>query len=232
MIATPGIRSKMAILRTQLAHLPRTFGLFRIAAGTDLMFWSILLIVQGLLPAGLVLLSKQFVDALTAAIRVTNRNQADLASLAVLGGGIATLLLAIEALRVLATWLRARLASAVEDHFNDLIHAKSTEVDLAFYDTPEQHDRLRLQPEVLRQLMDSYPYQLKFVVSAPEDLAEIRAVVSEVSGDRERVLLMPEGTDPATLAERGRWLVELCKQEGFRYSPRLHIDLWGNRRGV
>ena len=49
---------------------------------------------------------------------------------------------------------------------------------------------------------------------------------------KDRVVLMPEGVDPAVLAERGRWLAEICKQEGFRFSPRLHIDLWGNRRGV
>ena len=32
--------------------------------------------------------------------------------------------------------------------------------------------------------------------------------------------------------ERAVWLVEMCKQHGFRFSPRLHIDLYGNRRGV
>jgi 7-carboxy-7-deazaguanine synthase len=45
-------------------------------------------------------------------------------------------------------------------------------------------------------------------------------------------MLMPEGSDRETLRERGLWLVEICKSEGFRYSPRLHVDLWGNRRGV
>jgi 7-carboxy-7-deazaguanine synthase len=43
---------------------------------------------------------------------------------------------------------------------------------------------------------------------------------------------MPEGIDPAVLRERASWLVDICKQEGFRFSPRLHIELWGNRRGV
>jgi len=46
------------------------------------------------------------------------------------------------------------------------------------------------------------------------------------------VVLMPEGTDAATIRERAVWITEICKREGFRYSPRLHIDLWGNRRGV
>jgi 7-carboxy-7-deazaguanine synthase len=43
---------------------------------------------------------------------------------------------------------------------------------------------------------------------------------------------MPEGTDPAILRERALWLAEICKAENFRFSPRLHVDLYGNRRGV
>ena len=95
-----------------------------------------------------------------------------------------------------------------------------------------QHERLRYQPDVLRRLMRRYPYQLKFVITAPEDLAEVRQMVADLGAENSRVILMPEGIDASTLAERGRWLVEICKREGYRYSPRLHVDLWGNRRGV
>ena len=94
-----------------------------------------------------------------------------------------------------------------------------------------QHERLRYQPEVLRRLMARYPYQLKFVITQPDDLAEVRKMVAETGAANDHVILMPEGTDPSTLGERGRWLVEVCKNEGFRYSPRLHVDLWGNLRG-
>ena len=95
-----------------------------------------------------------------------------------------------------------------------------------------QHDRLRYQPDVLKQLMAEYPYQLKFVVSDPSDLAEIETTLKETGADRSRVVLMPEGTSPETLSERAHWLVEICKREGFRYGPRLHIDIYGNQRGV
>ncbi len=95
-----------------------------------------------------------------------------------------------------------------------------------------QHERLRYQPEVLNRLIGRYAYQLKFVIADPADLEEVHRVVHEIGASKERVLLMPEGVDPAVLAGRGRWLVEICKQEGFRFSPRLHIELWGNRRGV
>lgn len=95
-----------------------------------------------------------------------------------------------------------------------------------------QHERLRYQPEILKRLISRYPYQLKFVISDPADMTEVRAIVREVGAANDRVLLMPEGIDPATLAERGRLLVDLAKSAGFRFSPRLHIVLWGNRRGV
>ena len=95
-----------------------------------------------------------------------------------------------------------------------------------------QHERLRIDVEVLRRLMASCAYQLKFVVERPEDLTEIRSIVERTGAVSERVVLMPEGTDADVLRARGQWLVEIAKQEGFRFSPRLHIELWGNRRGV
>ncbi len=103
--------------------------------------------------------------------------------------------------------------------------------------TPEgsfraQHERLRYQPEVLRRLMDAYDYQLKFVVSSESDLAEVGRVIQDTGAARDRVLLMAEGTSAAVVRERALWIAEVCKREGFRYSPRLHVDLWGDRRGV
>jgi 7-carboxy-7-deazaguanine synthase len=103
--------------------------------------------------------------------------------------------------------------------------------------TPEgpwaaQHERLRLQVDVLKKLITSYEYQLKFVIAAPEDLAELKSLAVALNAPAERVILMPEGIDPVSLRERALWLAEICKSEGFRFSPRLHVDLYGNRRGV
>jgi 7-carboxy-7-deazaguanine synthase len=95
-----------------------------------------------------------------------------------------------------------------------------------------QHDRLRIRQDVLRRLMGAYDYQLKFVVEEEEDLDEIRSLLTSLRADPQRVILMPEGTDPDVLRDRGAWLAEICKAQGYRFSPRLHIDLYGNRRGV
>jgi 7-carboxy-7-deazaguanine synthase len=103
--------------------------------------------------------------------------------------------------------------------------------------TPEgvfraQHERLRLQPDVLRRLTAEYHYQLKFVIASEGDIAEVCAVVSQLNAPADKVILMPEGISAEVLCERGVWLAEICKRYGFRFSPRLHVDLYGNRRGV
>jgi 7-carboxy-7-deazaguanine synthase len=95
-----------------------------------------------------------------------------------------------------------------------------------------QHERLRFQPEVLRKLMSGYQYQLKFVIAEPGDMDEVNHVVTAVAADPRRVILMPEGRDTSTIHARGLWLAEICKSQGYRLSPRLHVDLWGDRRGV
>ena len=96
----------------------------------------------------------------------------------------------------------------------------------------ERHERLRIQTAVVRRLMADYDYQLKFVVAQAEDLGEVRELVGSFGAESGKVILMPEGIDAAVLRERSVWLAEICKQEGFRFSPRLHVELWGNRRGT
>lgn len=95
-----------------------------------------------------------------------------------------------------------------------------------------QHERTRYQPDVLKELMSRYPYQLKFVVAKPDDIGEIQHVVNELEADRARVLLMPEGTTPEILRDRSRWIVEVCKDHKYRFCPRLHVEIWGSQRGV
>lgn len=96
----------------------------------------------------------------------------------------------------------------------------------------EMHERARLRPDVVRGLMARYDYQLKFVIREEADVDEVSALVGQLAAPPERVLLMPEGVEPERLRERSVWLAEICRRTGFRYSPRLHIFLYGNRRGV
>ena len=100
----------------------------------------------------------------------------------------------------------------------------------------DRHEATRLQPDIIRQWLERGPSQLKFVVSAVEDLPEIEELLNEVGAipgfTRDKVLLMPEGTDVETLRERGPLLAELCLEHGFRFAPRIHIELFGNTRGT
>ena len=71
----------------------------------------------------------------------------------------------------------------------------------------------------------------KFVVVDPADLDEVCDLVRRYTIPPERVLLMPEGRDTSTLAFRSTWVAEACQQHGFRFTPRLHVLLWGDTRG-
>ena len=96
----------------------------------------------------------------------------------------------------------------------------------------QQHARLRWQPSVLKELLAAYEYQLKFVIADPQDLVELELMREVLKAPRGKVLLMPEGTSAETIRQRGLWLAEICKERGYRFSPRLHVDLWGDKRGV
>ena len=92
--------------------------------------------------------------------------------------------------------------------------------------------RVRTRRGSLEALVASQKSWFKFVVRDSKDLSEVEDLIAEFSLPRDRVMLMPEGTDSATLIERGRWLVDICMEKGFRFTPRLHILLFGNRRGT
>ena len=97
----------------------------------------------------------------------------------------------------------------------------------------KKHEATRLQPEVVSEWIRKFPFQLKFVVSTESDLAEIKNLLSRLPPvPSDQILLMPEGIDAQSLAARSPWLVDICKREGFRFCHRLHIELFGHKRGT
>ena len=91
---------------------------------------------------------------------------------------------------------------------------------------------LALIPERLAAFAADPRAYFKFVVATPGDVAEVLALAQTYAMPRERVFLMPEGTDSATLLMRARWLAQICAREGLRLSDRLHIHLYGDTRGT
>lgn len=95
------------------------------------------------------------------------------------------------------------------------------------------HERRRLNFSVLRNFLGRYDYQLKFVVEQPSDFAEIRDVVQRLGdADPARVLIMAQGTTRSRIEEKRSWIVPECLKHGYSYTPRLQIELFGNRRGT
>lgn len=95
------------------------------------------------------------------------------------------------------------------------------------------HERRRLNCDVIQNYLDDYDYQLKFVVERREDFVEIGEMLNQLRNvDPARVMIMAQGTKNRELNRKAKWIVELCKQYGFSYTPRLHIQLFGNRRGT
>jgi 7-carboxy-7-deazaguanine synthase len=102
----------------------------------------------------------------------------------------------------------------------------------------ERHEERRLDYEALAALVDEYDTQLKFVVTGPGDMSEIEELVAELRevasgpvGDSD-ILLMPEGMTRDELDRHRGEVAELAMEYGYRYTTRLHVDLWNDAPGT
>jgi 7-carboxy-7-deazaguanine synthase len=97
----------------------------------------------------------------------------------------------------------------------------------------QRHEATRDQPQVIRRLVRDYDAQIKFVVDRPEDFREIGEWLARFPEiPPERVWMMPQGIEPAGLAERETWIRPYCESHGYRFCPRMHIAWFGNTRGT
>jgi 7-carboxy-7-deazaguanine synthase len=96
-----------------------------------------------------------------------------------------------------------------------------------------RHELLRDRTDVVTRMTREYRYQLKYVIDSPADVDDVDEHVTRIGGIApERVFLMPQGTDAGELREKTRWLRDEADRRGYSVSPRLHIELFGNRRGT
>ena len=125
----------------QLPHLPWALGLIWRARRDWTLAWAALVIVQGLLPVAVVLLTRTLVDSLVTTLRAPGDwlvLRQTLLCVALMAG----LLLLGEALRGVAAWVRTAQAEWLRDHLDDRIHAQAIHLDLSYYETPEYYDQL------------------------------------------------------------------------------------------
>jgi 7-carboxy-7-deazaguanine synthase len=98
----------------------------------------------------------------------------------------------------------------------------------------ERHEERRIDLDALSSLVEANDFQLKFVVSEREDMAEITDLLGRlreaaaVSISDADVLLMPEGATQEQIEETRPLTAELAQEYGFRYTPRLHVNLWND----
>lgn len=93
-------------------------------------------------------------------------------------------------------------------------------------------DAVRLNEAALLSYARDPRAWFKFVAASPQDADEVAILAHRFGLPGERILLMPEGTSPAELHERSRWLGPLCLKRGWRFTDRLHIHLYGDTRGT
>ncbi len=90
----------------------------------------------------------------------------------------------------------------------------------------------RIDPPVLHEFAAHPNAFFKFVIRGEDDLGEVEDLRRQFAIPPGRVVLMPEGRTAAELTTRSPWLAETCTQRGYRFSTRLHILIWGDKRGV
>ena len=135
------IFSQLNKVRMQAPYLRQAFGLVWVSARPWTITWAILLMVQGLLPIGIVYLTKALVDNLIGVIG-TGVSLAGLRPTIMLVGAMAVLLLLTESLRSMARWVRTAQAELVKDRISLLIQEKATTLDLAFYESTDSYDQM------------------------------------------------------------------------------------------
>jgi 7-carboxy-7-deazaguanine synthase len=110
-----------------------------------------------------------------------------------------------------------------------LVHQYNVSPKLAHSGNPAE---LALPPERLAHWATEPRAFFKFVIAEPGDVAEVLALADTFAIPRERIWLMAEGTDAATLAARETWLTPLCLAHNLTLSKRLHIEFYGDTRGT
>lgn len=115
------------------------------------------------------------------------------------------------------------------EEFDELIDQYNISPKLA---NSNNEEKIRLKPQALTYFSNHYKSNFKFVISSESDLEEVLEIIHSYKINSGKVYLMPEGTNPQSLKKKQTWLIEICKRYGFNYTDRLHIHIYGSKRGV
>lgn len=113
--------------------------------------------------------------------------------------------------------------------FDQLIHQYNVSPKLA---NSGNSQKLREKKKAYNFFSDSPKAHFKFVVASQTDLEEILLLIEKYTISPQNVYLMPEGNSAAQLQERQEWIIEVCKKYSFHFTSRLHVLIYGSKRGV
>jgi len=103
--------------------------------------WFVLLVVQGLLPAATVYLTRALVNSLVLVVD-SHGDWAAIRPALLVALLMALVMLLSQLLGSLAGWVRTAQGELVADHIAGIVHRQSVRLDLAFYDSPVYFDHL------------------------------------------------------------------------------------------
>lgn len=120
------------------------------------------------------------------------------------------------------TSVPSKVLDILTDQYNVSLKLKNSKV--------KENDRLN--ERAITFFAQSPKANFKFVIDQENDINEVFELTEKYNIPHKRIYLMPQGTTSDDLLKKQQWLVELCKQYGFNYSDRLHIHIYGNKRGI
>jgi ATP-binding cassette subfamily B protein len=131
-------RSRFDLVQ-KISVVHRGLGLVWVSARGWTVAWGILLLLQGLIPALQIQLTRTVVNRLSGAILEGGwKNPAVWVPMGLIG----LLWICGQLLSSVSGWVRTAQAERVQDHIHSLIHQQAMSLDLAFFENPESYDLL------------------------------------------------------------------------------------------
>jgi ATP-binding cassette subfamily B protein len=135
------LRAVVTDLNSQMSYLPRALSLVWSASRPWTTAWLVVVVLEGMTPAALVYLTRPLIDAIVSALGAGGSWES-ISPVLWPAGLMAAVIALSEIVRAAGGWIRTAQAEFIRDYLTRLVHDKSTEIDLGFYESPEFHDRL------------------------------------------------------------------------------------------
>lgn len=132
--------NKLLQFANQFKHFPRAFRIVLKPTKKVTILWFGALVLQGILPVAVVVLTKYIVDEIVLFLNSDGPKNWD--TLLVIAISLAVVLILTEILNSIIDWARTFQSENIQDHIRSLIHKQSSRLDISFYESPDYYDKL------------------------------------------------------------------------------------------